>query len=67
VSWLKIQICLKSFSLKLHKTSRKKILFSFYCARQRLPPNGVRGRLFSPEAPQAAFPQTAKLGDFTQA
>jgi hypothetical protein len=58
---------LKNFSLESRKISRKKILFSFYCARQRLPPDGVRGRLFSPEVPQAAFPQTAKLGDFTQA
>jgi hypothetical protein len=58
---------LKSFSLKLRKTSSKKILFSSVQVRQRLPPDGVRGILFSPEAPQAAFPQSAKLGDFTQA
>jgi hypothetical protein len=58
---------LKSFSPKLRKTSRKKILFSSAQVRQRLPLGEVRGRLFSPEAPHAAFPQSAKLGDFTQA
>jgi hypothetical protein len=58
---------LKSFSPKSRKTSRKKILFSRVEPRQRLPYRAALGRFFSPEAPQAAFPQSAKLGDFTQA
>jgi hypothetical protein len=67
VSWLEIQICLKNFSLKSRKTSRKKILFSHTKPCQRLPYHAAPGRFFSPKAPQAAFPQSAKLGDFTQA